>query len=481
VSGELLLGLDLGTTGVRALAVGPDGRVRGRAYQRLATRFPAPGRVEQDPESWIAQSREVLRAALAEARAGARDVAALGIATQRATALAWDAADARPLAPALGWQDRRAEELGSLFSERGLPPLLQPSLAKFVWWLEREPAVRDAARAGRLRLGTPDAWLARRLTGEPLHVTDPGQASCTALYDLARRDWSPVLLARAGLARETLPAVVASAGIVGETASELLGAPVPLAARAGDQQAAAFAQGVHAEGEAKLTLGTAAMLELHTGAAPAAGKGGAFPLALWRLRDGGEAFCLEASVHTAGAAVDWWVALGVFPDAAALARAADVAASDGVVFVPALAGLGAPWHDAGARGFVGGLTRGSGRAALARATLEGVAQRCADLIEALAPPGGPLRVDGGLAQSALLLELVADASRRPLERAAETDTSALGAALLAGLGIGALADLDACRALRPACERFEPGPDAAAARAARSRWRARLARARSER
>lgn len=479
MSAELLAGLDLGSTGVRTLVVDLGGGVRGRAYRRLASRFPAPGRVEQDPDELVAASRDVVREALRAARAEARDLAALGIATQRATALAWDAQTGRALAPAVGWQDRRAEEIADWLRERGLPGLVQPSAAKFAWWLARDADVRAAARARRLRLGTPDAWLARRLSGEPVHATDPGQASCTALYDLRRGAWSAAALERLGLDPGALPAVVPTAGALAETAAGVLGAAVPLAARAGDQQAAAFAQGVHAPGEAKLTLGTAAMLEVHTGRAPARAAGGAFPLALWELAGGERAFCLEGSVTTAGAAVDWWVSLGVFPDAAALARAAEGAASAGLVVVPSLEGLGTPWHDPGARGFVGGLTRGSGRAELARATLEGVAHRCADLVEALAPAAADLRVDGGLARSDLLLQLVADAAGCPLARSEEVETGALGAALLAGLGVGALADVAACRVLRPAARRFEPRADPRAREEARTRWRAAVARARS--
>jgi glycerol kinase len=479
VSGELLVGLDLGSTGVRALVVDLGGGVRGRAYRRLASRFPVPGRVEQDPEELVAASRDVLREALAAARAQARDLAALGIATQRATALAWDAASARALAPAVGWQDRRAEEIADWLSERGLPGLVQPSAAKFAWWLAHEPAVRDAARAGRLRLGTPDVWLARRLSGESLHVTDPGQASCTALYDLRRGGWSAALIERLALDPTTLPELAPTAAPLADTAAGVLGAAVPLAARAGDQQAAAFAQGVHAAGEAKLTLGTAAMLDVHTGAAPTQAAAGAFPLALWELPGGERAFCLEGSVTTAGAALEWWVSLGVFPDAEALAHAAEGAQSGGVVLVPSLEGLGTPWQDAAARGFVGGLTRGSGRAELARATLEGVAHRCADLIDALAPTMDGLRVDGGLARSDLLVQLVADLSGRPLERSSDVEAGALGAALLAGLGVGALPDLAACRALRPEARSFEPRSDASVREAARGRWRTAVARARS--
>jgi glycerol kinase len=472
MGGEFLLSLDLGTSGVRALVVGLDGGVRASAWRRLATRFPAPGRVEQDPEEFVAASTEVLRAALDTSGLSARDVAALGIATQRATALAWEARSARPLAPALGWQDQRGREIADQLRERGLPSGAQPAAAKFAWWLERDAGVRAAARRGTLRLGTPDAWLTRHLAGDGQSVTDPGQASCTALYDFGRGDWSPVLLERLGLAPETLPSVSATSGVVAETPASLLGAPVPLAARAGDQQAAAFAQGVHAPGEAKLTLGTAAMLDVHTGDAPSPPVSGSVPLALWRLADGEQAFCLEGSVTTAGAAVEWLVALGVLGDASELDHVAgSVAGPEGVVCVPALQGLGTPFNDEGARGFVGGLTRGSGRGHLARAVLEGIAQRCTDLCEALLSDRLPLRVDGGLARSDRLLQALADLSGRELERAAQAETTALGAALLAGLATGHLAGAAACRELRGPPQRFAPGTDAARARDARARWR----------
>jgi glycerol kinase len=479
VAGELLLALDLGTTHARALLVDAEGQVRGRALRRLAVHFPAPGRVEQDPEEFAAAAEALLPAALSEAGAVAADVAAIGIATQRATALAWDAETGAPLAPALSWQDQRPREIADWLRARGAPFSSQAAASRFAWWLEREPAVRRAAQQGRLRLGTPDAWLERRLGGEAL--SDPGQAMCTGLYDPGRGDWSEVLVERYGLERAWLPRIVPTSGLRSETRTALLGAPVALGARAGDQQAAAFAQGVHDPGKAKLTLGTAAMLDVHTGGAPTAPPPGAIPMPLWRLDDGTEAWCLEAHAVTAGAAVEWLVALGVLEGAEDLdALAASVPDAGGVVVIPAFQGLGTPFLDEAARGFVGGLTRGSTRAHLARALVEGLAQRFADLCEALPLKDGPLPVDGGLSRSDLLLQCLADLSGRTVERAAESETTALGAAWLAGLAAGCLESPEACQTLRAPPRRFEPGLAEDRRRAARQRWGRILERARSE-
>jgi glycerol kinase len=267
--------------------------------------------------------------------------------------------------------------------------------------------------------------------------------------------------------------------VVGETPAELLGAPVPVAARAGDQQAASFAQGVHRRGDAKLTLGTAAMLDLHVGSRPGEAARGAFALALWRLARGEEAHCLEGSVITAGAVVDWLVSLGILPEAAALdAVAGRVESAEGVALVPALQGLGAPFLDLEARGLLGGLTRGSTAAHVARAAVEGIAQRCIDVCDALELDARPLRVDGGLARSDLLMQLLADLGGRPLLRAAEAETTGLGAAFLAGLAVGVFASPAACCDLAPAAARFDPGGDPARRAEARARWRAVLERAR---
>jgi len=484
---ELLLGLDVGTTRVCALVLDPARGVRARAHRPLALRAPAPGRVEQDADAMVERAVESLREALAGARAEARDVAALGLAAQRATAIAWDAASGRPLAPAIGWQDQRTAARVAALRREGVPATTLASATRFERWLRAEGgadevsaarAVRAAGEAGRLRLGTPDAWLGFRLGGARRSVTDPGHASCTGLYELREGDFDARALALYGIPREALPAVVATCEVVDRLDPALLGAAVPLAARAGDQQAAAFAAGTHARGEAKLTLGTSAMLDVHAGEA---GEGalpsapGAHALALWRLAPGArDALCLEGSVLTAGAALDWLARLGVAPSAEALDAAA-APSSGGAWFVPALQGLGTPAMALGARGVLGGLSLATGRGEIARAALEGVAQRCADLCEALGVGAGALGVDGGLARSGPLLQLVADYTGLVVERAAEVETTALGAALLAGLAAGVVPDVAACRALRAAPARVPPRLAEPDRRAARAAWRAVLA------
>lgn len=474
-----LLALDLGTTSVRALLVEADGSVRARAQKPLSAAFPAPGRVEQDPVEMWARSQEVLREALSRSGVAAGELAGLGVVTQRGTALCWEADSGEPLAPAIGWQDTRTAARVRELRAVGIPINALASATKFAWLVANEPAVSAAARAGRLRFGTPDTWITWLLTGGAAHVTDPGHASCTALFDPSTGDWAPPLLELFGVPGEPLPRIVATSEVVGETAAALLGSPVPVAARAGDQQAATFAQGVHAAGEAKLTLGTSAMLDLHVGEAPHAPGPGSYGLALWRLGDGTRAYCLEGTVITAGAAVDWLAELGIGADARELDRlAGEVESTGGVVFVPALQGLGTPFLEDGARGLFAGLTRGSGRRELARAVLEGVAHRCVDLCEALAFEGAALRVDGGLARSRFLLQRIADLAGCELLRAAEVETTALGAAFLAGLATNVFAAPAECRERLAAPERIEPGPAAARREAERVAWRSALERAR---
>jgi glycerol kinase len=435
VSAEHVLALDLGTTGVRALLIAADGTVRARAYRKLETRFPQVGWVEQDPADMWSQSVDVLREALRSARLQARDVAALGVVTQRATVVAWDARDGAPLAPAQSWQDMRTAERVAELRASGIPVNTMASAVKLSWWLEHDAELAKAAAAGRLRFGTPDAWLTWCLTGGAAHVTEPGQASCTALFDPATCDWSDGLCGLFAVPRELLPEIRESSGVVGGTEAALLGGSIPVAARAGDQQASAFGQGVHEPGDAKCTLGTSAMIDVHTGTVPGAGPPASFPLALWRLASSETCFCLEGQVLTAGAAVDWLVDLGVATDAAEVDRlASEVESSEGVRFVPALQGLGTPYGEDGARGLFAGLTRGSSGAHLARAVLEGVAHRCADVLDALGV-AGPLRLDGGLGRSDFVVQAIADFSNRTLLRATETEATSLGAAWLAALAV----------------------------------------------
>jgi glycerol kinase len=475
VTGSLLAAIDLGTTSVRALVLEPGGRVLGRGARPLETRFPAPGRVEQDPESYFTRALQALRLALEAARAQASDLAALGIATQRATALAWSADTGRALAPAIGWQDQRSAPRVAELRAEGVHITTLPAASKFEWWLRHEASIREAARRGLLRLGTPDAWLAFRLSGEG-SVTDAGQASCTALFDLARGAWSERACALFGVDPAWLPRVVASNAPVG--CARALGAEVPLAARAGDQQAACFAQAVHTPGDAKLTLGTAAILDVHTGRDAAAAGRGAYPVALWQLTGHAMDCGLEGTVISAGAALDWLVRLGLLrAPADADAVASEVASSEEVAFVPALQGLGTPYLDAEARGLLGGLTRGTTRAHVVRAVLEGVAQRCVDVCEALRLDARPLHVDGGLSRSDVLCQVLADLGGRPVLRAAEAEATARGAALLAGLGVGAHADLASCAAQVSATQRFESRSTPEWRERARERWRVAVARA----
>jgi len=469
-----LLGLDLGTTSVRALALDADGAVRGRAARRLATRCPGPGRVEQDPEQMAALAREVMRAALEAGGLAAGDVCALGITTQRGSVVAWDARTLRPLAPAIGWQDRRATARALELLRDGIPVHPLASATKLEWWLRHEPAVAAAARTGRLRLGTPDAWLGARL-GDGASRTDASQACCTGLYDLRAGGWSERALARLGIEPAWLPEIVPSDAAAGALPRRVLGGELPIAARLGDQQAAAVAQGLAAAGDAKLTLGTSAMLDVHAGEAAPRPRAGSYPLVLWHRSGADRAFCHEATVVTAGAAVDWWVELGLLSAPAALDAEAR-RGRPGACFVPALQGLGSPRFADGARALLGGLTRDTGRADLARALVEGLAHRGADLCETLAPLPEPLPVDGGLARCDLLLQRISDFSGLALVRAAESETTALGAALLAASGVGLATAGDTRARALGAATRFRPALEEAARRAERARWASAVAR-----
>ncbi len=479
MSGQALLALDLGTTSVRALVVGEDGRVLARSQRPLGARYPRPGWIEQDPEEMWTSAQDVMREALAASRLDARGIAGLGVVTQRGSALAWDSRTLAPLANAQSWQDQRTAERVAGFRAAGIPINTLATATKFEWWMKNDDAVQAAARENRLRLGTPDVWLAARLSRGALHVTDPGNAACTALFDVGAGEWAQGLLDLFAVPREALPTVVPTSGVLGETPAELLGTPVRVAALAGDQQASAFAQGVGRAGDAKLTLGTSAMFDVHTGDRPGEPVPGAYPLALWWLPDGTRAFCIEGAVITAGSAIDWLVEIGVARDAAELSRlAASAASTGGVAFVPALQGLGTPFMDDAARGALLGLTRGSGRAELARAALEGVAQRCTDVCEAFPIGSGPLRVDGGLAQSDFLVQSLADFSGREIARAREVEATALGAAFFAGLATGVFSNPDACAAVAQPAARFTPRLTARERAQSREGWQSALSRVR---
>ncbi len=489
VTGKVVLALDTGTTSARALVIDASGVILASAQQEVSLGYPQAGWVEQDAEElWRAQLATA-REALERAGLPASAVVGLGIANQRETTIVWDRATSRPVAPAIVWQDRRTaescEQLRSAGAEalvrRKTGLLLDPyfSGTKLRWLLDNVPGVRARAEAGELAFGTVDSWMAWRLSGGRRHVTDATNASRTLLYDIREGAWDDELLALFGVPRALLPEVCDSSGVVGESDPGLLGAGVPIAGLVGDQQAALFGQACTRRGMAKITYGTGCFLLFNTGdeaVLPPAGLVSTVAL----QRDGRRTYALEGSVFIGGAAVQWLRdGLGVVGSGAeATALAQSVPSSDGVVFVPALAGLGAPHWDPHARGGIFGLTRGTGAAHLARATLEGIAFQVADLYEAEAQGAGAapaeVRADGGAAASDVLLQFQADLLGVPVTRAGQPEATAFGAAWLAGLATGVWASEEEATSQWSAGATFSPAERTDADRL-RRRWSAAVA------
>ena len=449
--GRVILALDQGTTSARAIVFAADGGVLSLAQREIGLDFPQPGWVEQDPlEIWTAQ-RETAAEALQSSGVAVTDVAGIGVTNQRETTIVWDRATSLPIAPAIVWQDRRTAERCEELRRAGHEALvrrrtglvLDPyfSATKIRWLLDSVPGARERAARGELAFGTVDSWLAWQLSGGRLHVTDATNASRTLLYDLRAGDWDDELLELFGVPRALLPRVCDTSGVVGQTDAGVFGAPLPLAALVGDQQAALFGQACTARGMTKVTYGTGCFLLMNTGEEPVESQSGLLGTVALQ-RGGRRTYALEGSVFIGGAAIQWLRdGLGIIAevrDSAALA--ARVPASDGVYFVPALAGLGAPYWEPRARGAILGLTRGTTAAHIARATLEGIAFQVADLLGAVAGDAGvapaDVRADGGASHNDLLLQFQADVLGVPVTRAAQTESTALGAALLAGLAVG---------------------------------------------
>ena len=461
-----ILALDQGTTGSTALVIHQDGRILGRGYRELTQHFPKPGWVEHDPE-------EILQTTLAAARdaiaaAGVMPVG-LGVTNQRETVVLWDRATLRPLAPAIVWQDRRTAERCRELKAAGHEPMIREQTgllldpyfsATKLELLLQDPARRQRAERGELAAGTIDSWLIARLTRGRLHVTDHTNASRTMLYGLAARDWDPELLALFGVPRAVLPAIVPSAGIVGEADPEFFGAAMPIAGIAGDQQSALFGQGCVREGLAKNTYGTGAFLLTYTGQQRPRPGAGLLLTAACGPR-GEPAYALEGSVFIAGAAVQWLRdGLGLIARAHETeAMARSVPDTGGVYFVPAFVGLGSPHWEAEARGTIVGLTRGTTRAHLVRAALEAMAYASADLLEAMAAAAhlevAALRVDGGATANDWLMQFQADVLGVPVERPDNVETTALGAGALAGIALGVWPTIESFLARR-VFTRFEP-------------------------
>ena len=446
---KAILALDQGTTGSTALVVAEDGRVLGRGYHEIPQYFPKPGWVEHDPEDLFSTLVASGRKALLASGLGVDEIVGIGITNQRETTVLWERATRTPVARAIVWQDRRtAERCRGLRDEgrtewlaerTGLVPDPYFSATKLEWLL-RDPTLRRRAAAGELAAGTVESWIVARLTGGAAHVTDHTNASRTLLYHLEQRQWDDELLTLFGIPREVLPAIVPSSGVAGECAAEWFGRALPIAGLAGDQQAALFGQGCTAPGAAKNTYGTGAFLLAFTGARVHSTHGFLATAAIGA--DGGPAYALEGSVFIAGAVIQWLRdGLGIIAHAAeteALARS--VPDTAGVTFVPAFAGLGSPHWEPEARGTIVGLTRGTTKAHLVRAAVEAMAHSSADLIGGITADAGwtlgLLRVDGGAAANDWLMQFQADLLGTPVERPDVIETTALGAAGLAGLALG---------------------------------------------
>jgi glycerol kinase len=498
MSAPVILTLDQGTTSTRAILFDIAGSEIASASRSLEQHYPGDGCVEHDATEIITASKAVLREALDRAGRKAADVAAIGVTNQRETVVVWDRRTGEPVSRALVWQDRRTTPACEALREQGIEPrltaltglLLDPyfSGTKLAWILDSQPGLRARAEAGDLLAGTMDCWVIWNLTGGAVHATDATNASRTLLFDIHTQDWSDELLELFRVPRPLLPRVLDCADDYGSTLPEILGAPVAIRGVAGDQQAALMGQGCIRPGEMKATYGTGCFLLLNTGETA--------PLSSTRLlttvaaRLGGRAtYALEGSIFVAGAALQWINEGLAFPgggaEVEALARQARP--GHGVTMVPAFTGLGAPWWDPDARGALLGMTRDTGLAEIADSAFEAAAFQTRDLIEAMrldaASAFGPeaeLRVDGGMSRSAWFCQKLADLTRVPVGRASYEETTALGAALFAGIGCGLYPDVVAAAAARPATTRLEALTPAETADAAYAGWLKSVSRIRSD-
>ena len=489
---NFILALDQGTTSSRAMVFDHAGSVYAMAQREFRQIFPQPGWVEHDAmEIWETQLA-VAREALAKAGLSGRDIAAIGISNQRETTVVWDRATGVPIHNAIVWQDRRTagfcDELkaaghGAEITQRtGLLLDAYFSATKIKWLLDNVPQARAMAQAGRLAFGTIDTWLLWQLSGGTVHATDGSNASRTLLYNLRDGAWDDTLLERFDVPRSVLPKIVRSSSIAAHTASEWFGTPIPIAGIAGDQQAALFGQRCVTPGRVKNTYGTGCFMLMHTGSDIVQSKN---QLLTTCAAQPGERpqYALEGSVFVAGAVVQWLRdGLGIIKSAAEVEPLArSVNDNGGVYFVPAFAGLGSPHWDPYARGNISGLTRGSTAAHIARAALESIAYQTADVLEAMQADAGititELRVDGGASRNDFLMQFQADILGVPVVRPRVTETTALGAAYLAGLAVGYWSNADEIDRQWQVERRFEPAIVEAKVQA-RAEWKRALERAR---
>jgi glycerol kinase len=468
-----VLGIDAGTTGVAALLVREDGQVAARGYREFPQSFPRPGWVEHDPEDWWEALQAACADALGQAGVQAAQLAAIGITNQRETTLLWDRATLAPVHPAIVWQDRRTVELCARLTEEGWQDrvrertglVIDPyfSGTKLSWLLDTVDGAREAAEDGRLAFGTVDAYLVARLTTGSVHATDATNASRTMLYDIHRLDWDGELLERLRIPRQVLPEVRPSSGRFGVTDPErFMGAAVPVSGIAGDQQAALFGQACFEPGATKNTYGTGSFVLMNTGHRAPVSTAGLITTIAYGGDDAAE-YALEGSIFVTGAAIQWLRdGLGVLADAGeAEAVAATVPDTGDVYFVPALVGLGAPHWDPHARGTIVGITRGTTRAHLVRAALEAMAFQTRDVVEAMERDAGvriaELKADGGASANGIVMRLQADLLGVPVRRPVTLDTTALGAAFLAGLAEGVWSSRQEVTEAWRLDRAFEPG------------------------
>ncbi len=480
-----VISIDQGTTGTTVLVLDEALRVRGRGYQEFRQIYPEPGWVEHDPEDIWASVASALQAALQGVDPAS--VAAIGITNQRETTVVWDRKTGRAIHHAIVWQDRRTAARCAELTAAGKEPrvreltglTLDPyfSGTKLAWLLDHVPGAAAAASAGELAFGTVDSYLVWRLTGGAVHATDVSNASRTLLFDLHQLAWSDEMLALIGAPRAVLPRVVESSGTVGLTR----GVPgirdgVPIAGLAGDQQSALFGQACFTPGDAKCTYGTGAFILMNTGDRPIASHSGLLTTVAWKLATGELRYALEGSAFIAGAAVQWLRdGLQLFGSAADVeALAASVPDSGGVIVVPAFAGLGAPHWRPEARGLITGLTRGATRGHIARATLEGIALQNVDILRAMERDAGRsltvLKVDGGASANDLLMQFQSDVLGVEISRPDLVETTALGAAFLAGLGTGVWKDQAQVQQTWREQKRFTPTADRARVAEHLARW-----------
>ena len=451
MSGRFVLALDQGTTSSRAIVFGHDGRAVASAHQEFPQIFPNPGEVEHDPEAIWSSQVDVARQALGRAGLGPADIAAIGITNQRETTILWDRQTGKPVANAIVWQSRVSAPICERLKAEGHEAVIRRktglvvdayfSGTKVKHLLDTIPGLRARAEAGDILFGTVDTFLIWRLTGGRAHVTDASNASRTLMFDIHALDWDDELLRILDVPRRMLPAVRESSEVYGETDPAIFGGAIKVAAAAGDQQAATFGQACFEPGSAKNTYGTGCFLLLNTGRKPRPSANGLLTTIGWML-DGEVTYCLEGSVFVAGAVVQWMRdgLKAIRSSAEVEPMAATVADSDGVYVVPAFVGLGAPYWDPYARGTIIGLTRSTGIAHIARAAVDSMAYQSRDLLDAMQKDAGitlgSLKVDGGAAANDALLQFQADLLGVPVRRPVVAETTALGAAYLAGLAVG---------------------------------------------